>query len=211
MYWKMSIDLSRPLVPSTGQHDPLDGFITYNELQATAPKDPEWPVLKAEIADMTNICEGREWTTDDPLGIGGLLCNAYKVAQLIFIRYWKRTDLLPNLLRSSQLGLKAYLTRNPMELPADRRLAFRELGMSLGLRAIERLQKLIFENPDLFDGKQDLHSRIESLLQHAPLIQEIEGFWLEPANREADSWTAHLDINMVMLATSLAPDGYLRL
>lgn len=25
MYWKMSIDLSRPLVPSMGHHDPLDG------------------------------------------------------------------------------------------------------------------------------------------------------------------------------------------
>jgi hypothetical protein len=32
MYWKMSIDLSRPLVPSMGHHDPLDGFVTYSEL-----------------------------------------------------------------------------------------------------------------------------------------------------------------------------------
>ncbi len=36
MYWKMSIDLSRPLVPSMGQHDPVDGFITYHELQMCA-------------------------------------------------------------------------------------------------------------------------------------------------------------------------------
>jgi hypothetical protein len=28
MYWKMSIDLSCPLVTSMGQHDPLDGLIT---------------------------------------------------------------------------------------------------------------------------------------------------------------------------------------
>jgi hypothetical protein len=28
LVWKMSIDLSRALVPSMGQHDPLDGFIT---------------------------------------------------------------------------------------------------------------------------------------------------------------------------------------
>jgi hypothetical protein len=34
MYWKMSIDLSYPLVPLMGQHDPLDGWITYNQLQA---------------------------------------------------------------------------------------------------------------------------------------------------------------------------------
>ncbi len=34
MYWKMSIDLKRPLIPSMGQHDPLDGYITYNEIQS---------------------------------------------------------------------------------------------------------------------------------------------------------------------------------
>ena len=34
MYWKMSIDLSRPLVDSMGQHDPLDGLISYLQLQA---------------------------------------------------------------------------------------------------------------------------------------------------------------------------------
>ena len=32
MVWKMSIDLSRPLVPSMGHHDPLDGYVTALEL-----------------------------------------------------------------------------------------------------------------------------------------------------------------------------------
>ena len=36
MYWKMSIDLTYPLVSSMGQHDPLDGLVTYCELQAAA-------------------------------------------------------------------------------------------------------------------------------------------------------------------------------
>ena len=76
MYWKMSIDLSYPLVLSMGHHDPLDGFITYNQLKANATKDIEnktWPDLTEEITDMARICEGRNWATDDPLGIGGLL------------------------------------------------------------------------------------------------------------------------------------------
>ena len=38
LYWKMSIDLSRPLVPSMGQHDPLDGYITYSQLQSCLPE-----------------------------------------------------------------------------------------------------------------------------------------------------------------------------
>jgi hypothetical protein len=33
MVWKMSIDLDRVLVPSTGQHDPLDAWIAYLELR----------------------------------------------------------------------------------------------------------------------------------------------------------------------------------
>jgi len=37
MFWKMSIDLSRPLVPSMGHHDPLDGFITYYQLDVQLP------------------------------------------------------------------------------------------------------------------------------------------------------------------------------
>jgi hypothetical protein len=72
MYWKMSIDLSYPLVESMGHHDPLDGFITYSQLQATAAKDSERSMcldLNAEITDMANICEGKSWATDDPLGL----------------------------------------------------------------------------------------------------------------------------------------------
>ncbi|MDH5439886.1 MAG: hypothetical protein OEY31_04715 [Candidatus Bathyarchaeota archaeon] len=209
MYWKMSIDLSRPLVPSMGQHDPLDGFITYNDLQATAPKDPEWPNLKVEIADMADICKGRDWTTDDPLGIGGLLCDAYKVAHLVANRRIDLADLLLTLLKSSHAGLEVYLRGKSLELPADCRLAFRELGLSLGLHAVERLQELIDGKSDFFD-EGPLHSWIENLMQQVVLGEQIEGFWLERKNRETDLWTEHYNINMVMLATSLVPDGYLR-
>jgi hypothetical protein len=36
VYWKMSTDLSRPLVPSMGLHDALDGFITFREARCAA-------------------------------------------------------------------------------------------------------------------------------------------------------------------------------
>ena len=36
MVWKMSIDLSRALVSSMGQHDPLEGYVNDLQLQATA-------------------------------------------------------------------------------------------------------------------------------------------------------------------------------
>jgi hypothetical protein len=34
-------------------------------------------------------------------------------------------------------------------------------------------------------------------------------FWLEPRNRRSRIWDEHRDINSVMLATSLMPEGYL--
>ena len=40
MYWKMSIDLTRPLVPSMGQHDPLDGLVTYMRAAGGEPAFP---------------------------------------------------------------------------------------------------------------------------------------------------------------------------
>jgi hypothetical protein len=210
MYWKMSTDLADPLVPSVGQHDPLDGYITYNELQATARSEvARGPDLKAEISDMAQICEGRSWVTNDLLGVGGLLYDAYRVAVLMVDDALEQTDLLETLLDSSWLSLESCLRKNTLKLPVDHRLAFRELGLSIGLRAVERLLGLIEENPGSFDERSALRSRIERLMKNVPLSEAVEGFWLKPANRKTESWTAHREINMVMLATSLAPDGYL--
>jgi hypothetical protein len=214
MYWKMSIDLSRPLVPSMGQHDPLDGFVTYNELQATAAKDSEKSTerdLSAEIFDMASICEGKSWATDDPLGIGGLLFDACRVAQLIVSGNLEQAGLLETLLESSLIGLDSFVKENSLELPADYRLAFRELGLSIGLRAVEKIQELVEHESGPLRKNHSLHLLLKNLSRYAELRKIIEKFWLEGINREAGSWIAHLDINRVMLATSLAPDGFLEL
>jgi hypothetical protein len=214
MYWKMSIDLSRPLVPSMGQLDPLDGFVTYNELQATAAKDSEKSTardLRAEISDMANIWEGKSWATDDPLGIGGLLFDGCRVAQLIVSGNLEQVGLLETLLESSLIGLDSFVKENSLKPPAEYRLAFRELGLSIGLRAVEKIRELIERKSGLLRKKDSLHSLLKNLGRYAGLREIIEKFWLEGANREAGSWIAHLDINRVMLATSLAPDGFLEL
>jgi hypothetical protein len=39
MYWKMSIDLSRPAVRSMGNLDPYDGLVTCTMLQQAAAKN----------------------------------------------------------------------------------------------------------------------------------------------------------------------------
>ena len=212
MYWKMSIDLSRLLVPSMGQHDPLDGLITYRQLQAATrivKKSTAEQDLESEIADMAQICEGMTWDTDDPLGIGGLLCDAYRAAQLRAVPGSEENDLLAPLLESSLRGLGRFARGSLLMSPADARLAFRELGLSIGLRAFQRLQRLIEGHPKIFSKGRPVHAKIKSLMRFQPLCEGIEKFWLDPASRDNETWRAHREINMVMLATSLAPDSYL--
>ncbi|MEW6668296.1 MAG: hypothetical protein AB1512_24040 [Thermodesulfobacteriota bacterium] len=215
LYWKMSIDLTYPLVTSMGQHDPLDGFITYSQLEAfTAqePKEAGHPDLRFEIADMANICKDKNWATDDLLGLGGLLGDACRIAQLIVTGGFGETAiLLEDLLDCALHGLEHVAKRNPLDLPSEYRLAFRELGLSIGLRAGERLRGLVERNPDLFGEKHPVHPRMDALKKYAGLMHDVESFWLDPKNREAASWREHREINMVMLATSLAPEGFLAL
>lgn len=211
MYWKMSIDLTRPLVPSMGQHDPLDGFITYSELQATAIgffKDSELPDLKREITDMAEICRGMSLPTDDPLGIGGLLFDASRTAQLMVQAGSKYESLLEAILKASLLGMDAFAMGGSMEYPAEYRLAFRELGLAIGLFGVENLRKWIEENPDLF-RQESLRRHIEVLRGYVPIGEEIKQFWIDGKNRETASWTPHREINMVMLCTSIAPGEFL--
>jgi hypothetical protein len=209
----MSIDLSYPLVPSMGLHDPLDGLITYTQLQATATEDCEESAedLRTEITDLSAMCEGKDWTTDDPLGIGGLLSDSFRVAQLMVNGYFSQTGLLGTLIDASLDGLEAFAGEDSLSLPADYRLAFRELGLSIGLGTVEMLLGLIERNERSFSKEHDLKMRMKALKQHVQLAEGINRFWLQPKCQDSKSWISHRDINMVMLATSLSPDGFLTL
>jgi len=96
-----------------------------------------------------------------------------------------------------------------LQVSADYRLAFRELGLSIGLHAIVKIQKIIDQHPENFSNQQEVHGRLSGLVRFLPLTERIETFRLDPRNQQSHSWTAHRDINSVMLATSLAPEGYL--
>ena len=127
MHWKMSIDLTYPLVPAMGQHDPLDGMITYHQLQATATalSGELRSDLSSEIGDMTAICEELHLKTADPLGIGALLTNALKVARLRLLDRFGETRLIGDLLTAAKRGLDDFSGRPELKLPSEYRLAFR--------------------------------------------------------------------------------------
>jgi hypothetical protein len=214
LYWKMSIDLSRPLVPTMGQHDPLDGYVTYAQLHATAARVTRAvsePRLDAEIGLLATLTEGGQWATGDPLGLGGLLSDAYHLQQLIQQDGLADDGLLDRLLAAAQAGLEAYAASGEYRLPAEYRLAFRDLGLAIGLEAVSRMAK----GPAPGAGPSPDHAarraRLQALLRYAPIGEAILAFWREPAHQRAASWLEHRDINEVMLATALAPDGYLEL
>ena len=203
MYWKMSADLSRPLVPSMGHHDPLDGFLTYYELHTALPPSPG---LDSALSDFRSIMLGQDFTTTDMLGLGGLLCDSYRASQL----YTRRKDdvemlkLLKELLQCSLNGLKR-LNRRKLDLPADYRLAFREFGLSIGLQAVERLR----DGLGSLESDGDVRKKVEMILEYRDLVERIHRFWGDEGNRKSSTWKGHSDINMVMWATSLMPGGFL--
>jgi hypothetical protein len=140
MFWKMSIDLSRPLVPSMGH---------------------ETPAKKA---------------------------------------------LQRELLAAALEGLSHYVQERKLERPASQRLAFRELGLAIGLSAVE----LMASSVDASRGHDNhLRTLLEPLRLRGELAAQIRSFWLDPEHRRSATWSEHEDINEVMLATSLTPEGYL--
>lgn len=120
MYWKMSLDLSRPLVPSMGHHDPLDGLVT------------GLCVGEVEVQPYRSIVEGQDLVSTDPLGIGGLLSAAARLKELQV-----EEELYRRVVDSALIGLKHYRWGLGPEADARGRLGFRELGLAIGIRGCD--------------------------------------------------------------------------
>lgn len=212
MFWKMSSDLSRPLVHSMGQHDPLDGFVTFSKLREAAGDvggTPPMAVLTDEIAELAGMCRGLPVGTIDPLATGGLLCDALWLAQQMVRGSPGHSVLLSSVVDAATRGTAYFIESRTLHLPAGYRLAFRELGLSIGLQGAVMLADLMDGNPDIFLPGGLLQQQADALAGCKTVAQTIEKFWLDKRNHEPSTWTEHREINMVMLATSLAPSGFL--
>ncbi|MCO4756136.1 MAG: hypothetical protein KC478_16765, partial [Bacteriovoracaceae bacterium] len=132
MPWKLSVDLKRALVPTMGAHDPLDGYLTALEILQSVPEFEN--ELKDAILKYGQLCKNNNWSSPDPLATGSLLINTLRAQQLE-----KNFDLVDEckpgkLLDDSLLGIEAFLKNSNLEALPNLRLAFRECGLSLGLR-----------------------------------------------------------------------------
>lgn len=132
IYWKMSTDLSRPLTLAMGLHDALDGLITFREVQYICSKmrpKADVPNLTSAIESLWKLCRNRDWKTNDPLGIGGLLFDACRLSQLTGGD--ADQELSEQLTDASEKGLRVFLASQFLMRPASHRLAFRDSAWPL--------------------------------------------------------------------------------
>jgi hypothetical protein len=147
--------------------------------------------------------------TDDPLGLGGLLTDAFRAAQLMVHVGGGYASLLESILSAAATGVREFAQGDMVRMPPEYRLAFRELGLAIGLAGTGDLAALMARNPGVFGIKGRLYDHVSSLAAYTPLGKTIGDFWLDERSQTAVTWIEHREINIVMLATSLAPEGFL--
>ena len=128
MHWKLSMDLSKPLVASEGNLDPLDGYVTYKLLQNTCSPDSD--ILQDEIALFKKIVDTKVdgYSSTDTLDLGMTLWTAHWFTPE---EEWART-----ITQRALSCLKSLIVEDRhFEESTKRRLAFREFGTALGVRS----------------------------------------------------------------------------
>ena len=210
MYWKMSVDLDRPLVPSMGHHDPLDGWVVAIMLAQSPHAGPEARErLEPLVSAYREMFSMRELATGASLGIGGLLTDAWQLFRIPPGSLMSPGEQIAALIDAAAAGLEHVARRCELQAPPSRRLAFRELGLCIGLHAVERLGGALDDENETRVAPGALSKAVDRVQPLLRLSRTIEKLWLRPENRKLSVWTAHQDINDVMLAASLAPNGYL--
>ncbi|KAL9657050.1 hypothetical protein ABK040_002676 [Willaertia magna] len=128
MFWKISIDMSHPVVPSEGNLDPFDGFITYRLLKETAMAfdTNRTNVLNEQIEDFRTMVNLKYsyYHSSDPLDLGESLWIAHWYMDEDWAQHISRVALhnLDELWKKGKFKQSYY------------RLAFREFGTTLGLQ-----------------------------------------------------------------------------
>lgn len=194
--WKMSIDLSRPQVSGMSPHDALDGYVTFKWVDAA---DGSGTSLEEETEVLGRLAEGSHWSTTDPLGLGGLLLDAFRLS-ILPDRSSDDEQRIGQILSGVTRGLDGFVREKALEEPAARRLGFRELGLAIGLQTVDPLAAAAKGSAGLAAASDQY---LTALHNARALGDHIVGFWSEDEHRQSPSWQAHRDINDVMLATAL--------
>jgi hypothetical protein len=179
MFWKMSMDLSRPLVMTEGNLDPIDGYVTYKQLQATAG---DRTILQEEIISLKKIVDTKwqQYSSSDPLDLGMTLWAAH----------WLRDDeeWATVLCQRAVSCLKEVVARGYFLKSISRRLAFREFGTALGVRSLG----------------QNVDSELATLPESICAAWEVAGLVPE-ASKQQGRMAELMPITAVMYSTAMTP------
>ncbi|KAK4938556.1 hypothetical protein LTR10_020987 [Elasticomyces elasticus] len=175
MYWKLSTDLSHPLVESEGNLDPIDGL----------------PTVQDEIALLKKILDTkwRDYSSSDTLDLGMTLWTAH---WLVSEEAWAAT-----LSRRAVHCLKTLVQHGHFEESTRRRLAFREFGTALGLRAAFRISSETNSDDEL--------AAIKHLPDQICKVWEDVGLVPVPTKQQQGRMAELLPITAVMYASALIP------
>ncbi len=111
------------------------------------------------------MCAAGNWSTEDPLGIGGLLTDAYKLVQLIDTHHLHETARLESVLHDIESGLQAFVMRSLHESEAYACLSF------VGGTAL----RFVYDRPRF---SEDLNFSLENPTGYDPLQ------WLKKLKRD---------------------------
>lgn len=185
MYWKVSVDLSHPLVRSEGNLDPIDGYVIFTLLERTNGEGST--VLRDEIGDYEEIVKTKwqAYSSSDPLDLGMTLWTAHWLAGE------EEHPWAEALLARAKGGTEELFCGGFFDRDIERRLAFREFGTALGI------QCQCAAGDEEWAERAD---RITTMWRDAGLL---EGSWSSRANTDHDL----APITFVMYAAALIPGG----
>ena len=99
--------------------------------------------------------------------------------------------MLLKMLEDIECGLVSYLRTDTLLQPAINRLAFRELGLSIGLHALDIIKSILNDNQDKFKYQKNIKECLNKLSQFRNLADEIEAYWLDSKHTSTRTWKEH--------------------
>ncbi|KEF60936.1 uncharacterized protein A1O9_02500 [Exophiala aquamarina CBS 119918] len=193
MYWKLTVDMSKPLVAGEGNLDPIDGYVMYKLLQETAASldNTKEGVLGHEITLLKKVVDTKwkNWHSTDPLDIGMTLWTVHwlkEPEQWALTLQQSAASCLDQLVRSGYFDAKA---KSP-----GQRLAFREFGTALGVRCLLST-----------DSQAPPGSELGELPQRICKTWEEVGLVPVPTSQQKETMAELMPITAVMYAAALFP------
>jgi len=202
MHWKMSIDLSKPLIHHQGNLDPYDGYITYRLLQESWHEDNN--ILSKEIEIFEQMVNDKylHFETHDNLDVG----------QALWLSHWYPNEKWSQYLLNSSLAcIKRLENEGEYDYPSRYRLAFREFGMMLGIKSTyesyfnyNRYDSIEWY-PEMTDRQypHQFHDYVNKW--QSEKIPNLLSYWKKKGLYERDT-----DITPIMYCSCLLPYGWLK-